>query len=79
MYENGFGFLNQEFWMGNDKLAYLTNQRTYKLRINMTINGAERYAEYDNFRITDANSGYKLFSLGTYSGGKTLMIFNTFM
>ncbi|KAJ8028528.1 Fibrinogen-like protein A [Holothuria leucospilota] len=71
MYKKGFGFFNQEFWLGNDKLAYLTNQKTYRLRINMTFSGQERYAEYAEFRITDEKGYYKIVQLGDFTPSGT--------
>ncbi|XP_071837365.1 fibrinogen-like protein A [Apostichopus japonicus] len=33
-YKQGFGFLHREFWLGNEKLSYITNQRDHELRID---------------------------------------------
>ncbi|XP_071837781.1 uncharacterized protein [Apostichopus japonicus] len=64
-YEAGFGFLLNEFWLGNDRIAYLTNQRTYQLRIEMTkADGSMFNLSYDDFRISDGYSNYKLVSVG---------------
>ncbi|KAJ8033342.1 Ficolin-1 [Holothuria leucospilota] len=68
-YKRGFGFLGSEFWLGNDKIAYLTNQKQYELRIDMVIsNGSSFHITYDKFRLTDEWSGYSLASVGEYSG-----------
>ncbi|PIK39909.1 putative fibrinogen-like protein A-like [Apostichopus japonicus] len=68
-YKSGFGFLSQEFWLGNEKLSYLTNQKKYQLVIEMTSsNGSLIRVSYLNFRISDEFSNYELFSLGHYSG-----------
>ncbi|PIK37289.1 hypothetical protein BSL78_25889, partial [Apostichopus japonicus] len=68
-YKEGFGELDHEFWLGNDKLYYLTNQGDYQLRIDMVIrDGAPYYAKFDLFRINDESDNYKLSGLGTYSG-----------
>ncbi|XP_077993879.1 ryncolin-1-like [Glandiceps talaboti] len=67
-YKNGFGHMNSEFWMGNDKLFRLTNQRIYKLRVDLEdFEGSRAFASYDYFRVGDSFSGYKLI-LGYYSG-----------
>lgn len=67
-YKNGFGDLEGNHWLGNENLYYLTNQKTYKLRVDLEdFDDATRYAEYDNFRITDESAKYTL-TLGTYSG-----------
>ncbi|XP_071837787.1 angiopoietin-1-like isoform X1 [Apostichopus japonicus] len=64
-YEAGFGFLSNEFWLGNDRIAYLTNQRTYQLRIEMTkADGSMFNLSYDDLRISDGYSNYKLVSVG---------------
>ncbi|XP_071836404.1 ficolin-1-like isoform X2 [Apostichopus japonicus] len=68
-YKEGFGELDHEFWLGNDKLYYLTNQGDYQLRIDMVNkDGAPYYAKFDLFRINDESDNYKLSKLGNYSG-----------
>ncbi|KAJ8032946.1 Fibrinogen-like protein A [Holothuria leucospilota] len=68
-YKDGFGFLGSEFWLGNNKIAYLTNQKRYELRIDMvTSDGSSFHISYDKFRISDEWSGFSLTSLGVYSG-----------
>ncbi|KAJ8033989.1 Fibrinogen-like protein A [Holothuria leucospilota] len=68
-YKIGFGFLSQEFWIGNDKLSFLTNQNTYELRIDVTsTDGLFFYITYNRFRISDEYSEYKLTSVGEYNG-----------
>ncbi|XP_071837492.1 fibrinogen-like protein A [Apostichopus japonicus] len=68
-YKEGFGKLDHEFWLGNDKLYYLTNQGDYQLRIDMVNkDGALYYAKFDLFRINDESDNYTLSGLGTYSG-----------
>ncbi|XP_071836934.1 scavenger receptor cysteine-rich domain-containing protein DMBT1-like [Apostichopus japonicus] len=63
-YKNGFGFSGSEFWLGLEKIAYLTNQGNYQLRVdiftelNITYN-----LHYDYFRITDEWGRYTLSSL----------------
>ncbi|XP_070538830.1 fibrinogen C domain-containing protein 1-like [Ptychodera flava] len=67
-YKNGFGFPTAEFWLGNDRLYTLTNQRRYELRIDLEdFDNENRFAKYDNFIIGDEFSKYKL-TLGEYSG-----------
>ncbi|XP_071847981.1 fibrinogen-like protein A [Apostichopus japonicus] len=68
-YKEGFGKLDHEFWLGNDKLFYLTNQSEYQLRIDLVDSeGAPYYAEYDLFRINDENDNYRLSGLGKFTG-----------
>ena len=54
---------------GNDNLAALTANKRYRLRVDLgDWSGNYRYAEYDNFRVGDASTKYRLTSLGTYTG-----------
>lgn len=67
-YKQGFGFLHHEFWLGNDKIATLTNQRGYELRIDL-INSLDTpyYATYSYFLITNEDDNYRL-TLGSFGG-----------
>ncbi|XP_071837025.1 fibrinogen-like protein A isoform X2 [Apostichopus japonicus] len=68
-YKEGFGELQHEFWLGNDKLYYLTNQGKYQLRIDLVNReGTPYYAKYDLFRINDENDNYRLSELGSFDG-----------
>jgi hypothetical protein len=69
-YARGFGDVNGEFWLGNDKIAALTNSGlVYELRIDMEdFSGLKKYAQYSNFKIGFADEKYKLKSLGEFSG-----------
>ena len=67
-YENGFGDLKGEFWLGLDKIQRLTSSDTFKLRVDLEDwEGEIKFAEYDMFAIGDESSKYRL-SLGSYSG-----------
>ncbi|KAK0132489.1 Fibrinogen-like protein 1 [Merluccius polli] len=81
-YKNGFGDMQSgagEFWFGNENLHYLTEQGiynslfksktgNYSLRIILgDLEGSQRYAQYDNFRVGPEKSDYQL-SFGAYSG-----------
>ena len=67
-YQNGFGNLNGEFWLGLDKIHRLTTTSKNELRIDMEDTyGNTRYAEYDFFAVTSEQQKYQL-SLGTYAG-----------
>ncbi|XP_023217654.1 techylectin-5A-like [Centruroides sculpturatus] len=60
-YSLGFGKLNEDFWLGNDKLFALTNQANYSLRIDMKdLEGNKRYAFYKEFWIENERQQYKL-------------------
>ncbi|XP_071835801.1 uncharacterized protein [Apostichopus japonicus] len=68
-YKEGFGQIFHEFWLGNDKLYYITNQDNYQIRIDLVDReGTPYFAEYDSFRINDENDKYRLSAVGTYSG-----------
>ena len=68
-YENGFGDLKGEFWLGLDKIQRLTSSDTFKLRVDLEDwEGETRFAEYDMFAIGAEASKYRL-SLGSYSAG----------
>ena len=67
-YKEGFGNINSEYWLGNEKLFYLTAQGDYELRVDLEdFEGETRYALYDKFRVGDETTFYKLM-LGSYSG-----------
>ena len=67
-YKIGFGEANQEYWLGNEYLHYLTNTRSYKLRfVLQDWSGETRYAEYSSFAVTSEADEYRLL-LGDYSG-----------
>ncbi|XP_026867165.2 tenascin-N [Electrophorus electricus] len=67
-YTQGFGDLNDEFWLGLEKLHELTNTPTqYEVRFDLGL-GAERvYAVYDHFQIAPAKQKFKL-TVGKYRG-----------
>lgn len=72
-YKNGFGHVQhgRDFWLGNDKLYYLTNtnQRSYKLRVDIvTSGGSYKYDEYTSFRIESEDTKYRLVDIGSHSG-----------
>ncbi|KAJ8023164.1 Fibrinogen-like protein A [Holothuria leucospilota] len=71
-YKNGFGFIRGDFWLGNDKISFLTNQRAYELRIDLNdVNGQPYFAKYNLFRISDEGSKYRLVGLGDYDSNST--------
>ena len=64
-YKDGFGFLSHEFWLGNRKLSYLTNQGVYELRVDLQLSdGSSLYVTYSGFRVSDEWSEYRIVSLG---------------
>ncbi|XP_076111846.1 ryncolin-4-like isoform X3 [Mytilus galloprovincialis] len=67
-YKTGFGQLNREFWLGNDKIHTLTSQGRYELRIDLyDFDNHQDYATYQHFYIGNETSMYKINVYG-YSG-----------
>ncbi|CAL1281178.1 unnamed protein product [Larinioides sclopetarius] len=51
-YKKGFGDLRRDFWLGNENIHALTNQKKYYLRIDLTDHNNDiRVAFYDQFWI----------------------------
>ncbi|XP_051890008.1 fibrinogen-like 2a [Pristis pectinata] len=67
-YKNGFGNLSTEFWLGNDKIHFLTKSRKMILRIEIEDwEGVRQYAEYNQFSVADEKHQYRL-TIAGYSG-----------
>ncbi|GFS17053.1 fibrinogen C domain-containing protein 1 [Elysia marginata] len=66
-YKNGFGTLDDDFWLGNEKIHAITSKRKYELRVDLRFEGQSKFALYDNFSLGDEDSKYVL-HVGTYSG-----------
>jgi len=59
-YREGFS-ANGESWLGLDKIHSLTSQGDYKLKIIMTdFDGKKYHAVYDEFKVGNFYSGYRL-------------------
>lgn len=66
LYKRGFGNLSENFWLGNEKLYYLTTQKHYRLRLDITTSaGTFLNAEYPDFQIESENTNYTMSDLGT--------------
>ncbi|XP_077998614.1 fibrinogen-like protein A [Glandiceps talaboti] len=60
-YKLGFGDLNSEFWLGNEKLNRLTGQRRQELRVDLVnVQGEAAFIVYDYFSIAHENDKYRL-------------------
>ena len=71
-YEDGFGDLNGEFWMGLRSMHCLTSQGNWELRIDYRWkNRTESYLHYNNFAIGSADEQYPLNISGFNSIGLT--------
>ncbi|XP_005095222.2 fibrinogen C domain-containing protein 1 [Aplysia californica] len=66
-YKNGFGNLRGNFWFGLEKIHQLTNQRKWELRIDMTYEGKDYYACYNDFVLRGESENYKIF-ISEFSG-----------
>ena len=66
-YQQGFGNLSGEFWLGLDKIHRLTSTAT-ELRVDMRdFEGNSAYAQYTSFSVGDSASKYIL-TVSGYSG-----------
>ncbi|XP_071131152.1 microfibril-associated glycoprotein 4-like [Mytilus edulis] len=67
-YENGFGNLEAEFWLGNRKISDITSTGKYELRIDLTdFDGITGFAKYSTFSVGNASTNYILTVRG-YNG-----------
>ena len=67
-YENGFGNLTGEFWLGLGKINRLTKEKSNALRVDLgDFDGNTRYAQYTTFSVGDSTTEYTLTVVG-YSG-----------
>ncbi|XP_023160745.2 fibrinogen-like protein 1 [Drosophila hydei] len=68
-YRSGFGTLTNEFFLGLDKIYFLTSSKQHELYIYLKdFNNEVRYAKYTNFSIGAQEENFELKSLGVYSG-----------
>ena len=67
-YENGFGNLTGEFWLGLSKIHRLTQERSNTLRVDLgDFDGNTAYAKYSTFSVGNSITEYTL-TVGGYSG-----------
>lgn len=67
-YKRGFGFLNGEFWLGNERIHKITSQEDYTLRVDLEdFSGNHRYATYSKFSVGPESRGYIL-DVNGYNG-----------
>ncbi|XP_041360588.1 techylectin-5B-like [Gigantopelta aegis] len=67
-YRDGFGDLQNEFWLGNTNIHRLTNQGVYDLRVDLEdFDGNTSYALYRNFTIASEDEYFRL-NVGQYTG-----------
>ena len=78
-YENGFGNLTGEFWLGLSKIHRLTPNGANNLRVDLgDFSNNYRYAQYNKFEILDSYAQYAIV-VGGYSGnaGDSMYFHNT--
>ncbi|XP_051861686.1 fibrinogen-like protein 1 [Drosophila albomicans] len=67
-YRKGFGEMDSDFFLGLEKIHRITSLQRFELYIHLVaLNGSTYNARYDDFKISDEDSGFKL-SLGKFSG-----------
>ena len=67
-YKLGFGDVNAEHWLGNEKIHYLTNLQVNELRVDLEAANNERtYAHYSEFKVASENDGYRI-ATGAFLG-----------
>ena len=67
-YENGFGNLTGEFWLGLSKINRLTKEQSNTLRVDLgDFSNNKVYAQYTTFSVGDSTTKYTL-TVGGYSG-----------
>ncbi|KAK3717927.1 hypothetical protein RRG08_009354 [Elysia crispata] len=66
-YRTGFGFFDDDFWLGNDNIHAITRTGIYELRVDLRYKGKSAFARYSHFSVSDELSKYTL-RVGVYSG-----------
>lgn len=68
-YENGFGDLRGEYWLGLKKINELTYTKRHEMHVVMEdFDGIMAVAKYDHFLVSGAEEKYTLNMLGSYTG-----------
>ncbi|CAH1253588.1 ANGPTL1 [Branchiostoma lanceolatum] len=67
-YKEGFGHLEGEHWLGNDKISAVTKQGQYLMRVTLEDwSNSTRYAEYSQFYVENEDKMYRV-RVGSYYG-----------
>ncbi|XP_078574846.1 uncharacterized protein LOC144861038 isoform X2 [Branchiostoma floridae x Branchiostoma japonicum] len=67
-YEQGFGNIDGEHWLGLSKQNQITGQKTYSLRVDLADwEDQSRHATYSSFSVGGSSTDYQV-SIGGYSG-----------
>ncbi|XP_001993273.2 angiopoietin-related protein 1 [Drosophila grimshawi] len=68
-YQEGFGNLSGEFFIGLEKLHRMTTAQPHELYVHLTdFNNESSHAYYDNIIVGPESEQYALSALGEYSG-----------
>ncbi|XP_058065834.1 ficolin-2-like [Anopheles bellator] len=68
-YQNGFGQLEGEFWLGLDRIHQLTTSKPHELVILLEdFDGNKTYAKYSRFEIGGESELYAINNITGYSG-----------
>ncbi|XP_022618953.1 angiopoietin-2 isoform X3 [Seriola dumerili] len=60
-YKKGFGEPSAEFWLGNEFVSKMTNQQSYKLRIQLSDwEGNSGFSQYDQFSLDSEAQNYRI-------------------
>ncbi|GFO42452.1 ficolin-2 [Plakobranchus ocellatus] len=68
-YKRGFGTLDDEFWLGNERIHAFTSKGTWELRIDLKYKGKEAYVIHRNFKLESELEQFTL-RIGKNSGDK---------
>ncbi|XP_052072942.1 ficolin-2-like [Mytilus californianus] len=77
-YEEGFGNLTHNFWLGNAKIHTIVATGNYHLRVDLEdFEGTTAWAKYIKFYIGDATTNYKLEVSGYEGNAGDSLTFHT--
>ncbi|XP_072030010.1 uncharacterized protein [Amphiura filiformis] len=61
-YKSGFGYVGSDFWLGNEHIFTITNQKKYEMRIDIQeVDGTKHFITHELFRLGDETNAYRLF------------------
>ncbi|XP_072030015.1 uncharacterized protein [Amphiura filiformis] len=67
-YKHGFGHVGGEYWLGNQNIYVISNQKEYEFQVEAEeYDGTLHVEKYNHFRLSDEAGRYTLFT-GTYTG-----------
>ncbi|GFO21194.1 ficolin-1 [Plakobranchus ocellatus] len=66
-YRDGFGALDDDFWLGNERIHQITSQGRYELRIDLRYQRRSVYAYYSSFFLDTEARNYTV-RLGPFRG-----------